>query len=398
MLIRIIKCTAIAALFIALGLSCVEPFGIHSVSYDKAIVVEGRFTDEEKAHYVKLSYTRAIDETENVPLTNATLWVEGADGTKIEFKETEPGYYENTDEIPGVAGNSYSLFFTTSEGRQYQSKPQTLQVSPPIARIYEEYAEKTNTKTGDITKGIQFFVDTYDASNMAQYFRYEWEETYEVYASFPSNYEFFSNPDTAIARTEVVSPCYVSQSSTAITLGSTATLSESRLSEMPIRYITSDTEHLLNTYSILVRQYVINAEAYSFYREILENNYDNASLFDKQMGVVAGNISSADAPDEAVLGYFEVSGVSERRAFFKYRDLDKRFPWPKPQYPCLETYNISTIDSLEYYVVGKGYGIISAEYCFTSKCENSFNAKLAPRYCTDCRFRGPAEKPDFWIY
>lgn len=398
---KIIKCLVIAAILIALGLSCVEPFDIRSISYDKAIVVEGRFTNEQKAHYVKLSYTRAIDEKENVPLTSATVWVEEADGTKIEFKETAPGHYENTEKIPGVAGSSYRLFFTTSEGIQYQSKPQGLLASPPIIRVYDEYAEKANTTTGDIMKGIQFFVDTYDETNSAQYFRYEWEETYEVYASFPSYYEFFSNPDTVLARTEDVSPCYVSDRSTAITLGSTATLTESRLSEMPVRYITSETEHLLNTYSLLVRQYVISAEAYSFYREILENNHDNASLFDKQLGVIVGNISAVGDPDETVLGFFEVSGVSEQRAFFKYTELDKRFPWPKVQYPCNgpnQLIRISTSDSVDYYVNGLGYGIISAEYCFTIKCENNFNAMLAPRYCTDCRFRGSTDKPDFWIY
>lgn len=397
---KIIKNIIVGAL-IALGLSCVEPFSIHSISFDKAIVVEGRLTNEQKAHYVKLSYTRPIEEKENVPLTSAVVWVEGVDGSKIEFTETTPGHYESIEKLSGVAGNSYQLFFTTSEGKQYQSNLQELIASPPIARIYEEYAEKTNTKKGGITKGIQFFVDTYDETNTAQYYKYEWEETYEVYAPFPSYYEFFPNPDTAVARTQDVSPCYASAKSTAITLGTTATLTESRLSEVPVRYITSETDQLLNVYSILVRQYVISADAYSFYREILENNQDNESLFDKQLGVVVGNITSVEDPDETVLGFFEVAGVSERRAFFRFEELDKRFPWPKAQYPCNgpdQLIRIATLDSLEYYVKGKGYGIVSAEYCNSSYCDNKFSAMLAPRYCTDCRFRGPAVKPDFWIY
>ena len=388
----------IVGILIVLGLSCVEPFSIHSISFDKAIVVEGRLTNEQKEHYVKLSYTRPIGEEENAPLTSAEVWVEGADGSKIEFIETEPGHYENIEKISGVAGNNYQLFFTTSEGRQYQSNPQELIASPPIDSIYDVYAEKANTKTGELMKGIQFFMDTHDETNTAQYYKYEWEETYEVYAPYPSYYEFFSDPDTAVARTEDVSPCYASAKSVGINVGTTVNLTESRLSELPIRYITNETDHLKSAYSILVRQYVISAEAYGFYRKILENNNDNGSLFDKQLGVVAGNISSLADPDETVLGFFEVSGVAEKRSFFKFEDLDRRFPLPDEQYPCLIQHNISTIDSLEYYVRGKGYGIVTAEYCYSIRCNNEFNAMLAPKYCTDCRFRGPATKPDFWIY
>lgn len=398
---RIIKNIAKVGVLIVLSLSCVEPYSISSIDFDKAIVVEGRLTDEQKVHYVKLSYTRPIGEEENAPLSSATVWIEKDDGSKIDFAETQAGYYESMEKIAGVAGNSYRLFFTTSEGKQYQSNLQRLIASPPIDSIYEAYAEQAHAKTGEIKKGIQFFVDTHDETNDARYYKYEWEETYEVYAPFPSYYEFFPNPDTAVARTEEVSPCYASAKSTSITLGTTAALTENRLSEMPVRYITSETDHLLNTYSILVRQYVISPEAYGFYREILENNHDNGSLFDKQLGVVAGNITSMEDPDETVLGFFEVAGVSERRAFFKFEDLDKRFPWPKPQYPCSgpdQLIRISTLDSLEYYVKGKGYGIVSAEYCNSSYCDNKFSAMLAPRYCTDCRFRGPAVKPDFWIY
>lgn len=388
-------------ILIALSWSCVEPFGIRSIDFDKAIVVEGRLTNEQKAHYVKLSYTRPIGERENAPLTDATVWVEGDDGSKVAFAETEPGHYKCSEGISGEVGIGYQLFFTTPEGKQYQSSLQELIASPPIDSIYDGYAEKANTKTGEVKKGIQFFVDTHDETNTAQYYKYAWEETYEVYAPFPSYYEFSSNPDTAVARTQEVSPCYASAKSTAITLGTTAALTESRLSEMPVRYITNETDRLRHVYSILVRQYVISAEAYGFYREILENNQDNQSLYDKQLGVVVGNITSVDDPDETVLGFFEVAGVSEQRAFFRFEDLDRRFPLPEVQYPCNgpdQLVAISTLDSLGYYVKGKGYGIISAEYCYTEHCENEFNASLAPNYCTDCRFRGPSTKPDFWIY
>ena len=376
-------------------LCCVEPYEVRTIAYEEALVVEGRFTDQQQRHYVKLSFTRSIDDMENRPVLGATVWVEGSDGSKIDFAETSPGYYESEEEVAGVAGNSYQLFFETAEGKRYQSNTQELVSSPPIDRIYSAYAEKTHSKSGGVVKGIQFFVDTHDDTNEAKYYKYEWEETYEVYAPYPSFYEFFSDPDTVMARTEDVSPCYVFAKSNSITIGTSAALTENRLTEVPVRYITSDTEHLLNAYSILVKQYVISPEAYSFYRKMEENN-DRGSLFDQQLGAVIGNITSSENTEETVLGFFEVSGMSEQRTFVKYNELDKRFPWPRSEYPCNgpeQVVNVATLDSVDYYVRSRGYGIVSAGYN-----DGEFKGVLAPRYCTDCRFRGPAVKPDFWIY
>lgn len=389
----VFKKIVIVSVLTALGISCVESFKIQPLSFDRAIVVEGRLTDAQEAQFVKLSYTRPIDEDENIPLANAEVWVEDSDGGRIDFNESEPGLYESGEDVAGVAGKLYQLFFTTNEGKHYQSTMQELSVSPPIDSIYDVYAERADKNSAELEKGIQFFVDTHDKTNKAQYFRYEWDETYEVRSHYASFYEYVANPDTVVGRTEEVSPCYISGKSIAINVGTTTNLTESRLSEVPIRFISHKTDHLKFAYSILVRQYAISEEAYSFYRKILENNNDNGALFDKQLGVVAGNIRSVGDSEETVLGFFEVAGVSEKRAFFKFEELDKRFPLPGQEYPCPSLHNIFTTDSLDFYVHGKGYAIISAEYN-----KGAFMATLAPGYCTDCRFRGPAIKPDFWIF
>lgn len=397
-MLRVIKILAVVFL-VVLGSSCVEPFGVRSLGFDKAVVVEGRLTNEKKVHYVKLSYTRPVDEDENAPITNAVVWVSGSDGSKIEFIESEPGYYTCGAEIAGVEGLTYQLFFVTSDDRHYQSHPQELIASPPIDSIYQMYAEKAGSISGDVKKGIQFYIDSHGENTKGRFYKYEWEETYEVYAQYPSYYEFVADLDTVVARTDEASPCYASGKSRSIILGTTANLVDNRLSRIPVRYITSETDHLRTVYSILVRQFVISSEAYGYYKDILENNNNNSSLFEKQLGAVVGNIKSVEDTEETVLGFFEVSGVSQKRAFFKYEDFDPRFPWPEEQYPCPSRHRIDTPDSLHYYVTGRGYGIISAEYMddfVTGK--RLFSATLAPRYCTDCRFRGPATKPDFWIY
>ncbi len=394
--------TVIFFLFV-LVYSCIEPYNIHSIKYEKAMVVEGRLTSEYKAHYIKLSYTRPVDEMENVPISNAQVWVQGSDNSKIDFTETSPGLYQS-DKFAGIPGISYQLFFITSDGNKYQSNIQELIASPPIDSIYQEYVEKPVKNTNKIYKGIQFFIDTHSDSDKTKYFKYEWEETYEVRSQFPSEFEFFSNPDTAIYREKPVHICYASGRSSAIEVGTTINLTENRLIKMPVRYLTDESDHLRYAYSILVKQFVISGEAYSFYREIVKNNTENGSLFDKQLGAVVGNIQNVEDPFETVLGFFEVSGVSEKRIFVKITDLDKRFPWPKPNNPCSSDMLIIhedfvPSDTLRLYVIGLGYNIVTASYCVGSSwCPYYLYFEVAPKYCTDCRSRGPIEKPDFWIY
>ncbi|MEQ8552571.1 MAG: DUF4249 domain-containing protein [Cyclobacteriaceae bacterium] len=382
---------------------CVEPYEIEAREFDRALVIDARLTDIETAHYVKLSYTRPIDAIEKDPISGATVWIENSNGEQIEYKEHTPGLYLSDSSIAGMPGEVYQLKVTTNDGTKYESTQQLLQVSPPIEEIYVEYAEKPNASNETVLGGIQFFLNTKGANDGARFFRYEWEETYEVKTSYPSLYEYLWEEDSAIMREDQLSVCYASGQSSSIILGTTIALGSNRLTGQELRYITSRTDQLKYAYSILARQYAINASAYGFYREIVANNDQGGSLFGEQLGAIIGNISNPDNPDEVVLGFFEVSGVSEKRFFIQFSELDSRFAWPQDKYACSgeSVVAINEVDSLVYYVEGQGYGIIRADYCNpngVSQCPYDFRAELAPGYCTDCRFRGSAEKPDYWIY
>jgi hypothetical protein len=136
---------------------------------------------------------------------------------------------------------------------------------------------------------------------------------------------------------------------------------------------------------------------------LVSNNEQRGSLFTKQLGAIVGNVRNTKDKEETVLGFFQVSGVTEARAFFRSEDFDIRFPSPKSKYPCSEIQEvyITTPDSMRFYI-DRGYEVVFADYCDTSNvqlnCNLSFEAWFAPKYCTDCRFRGTSEKPDFWIF
>ncbi len=391
--------------------SCVEPFTVVSQDYEKLLVIEGRITDEPGIHVVKVSYTRPIEETRPIPLTGANVRVEGTDGSLIKFEESTSGQYLSQEGAAAKVGVSYQLVVTHEE-RIYESSLQELIGSPPIDNIYHEYSELIVDDTKEVRPGIQILIDTKDDGNKAKHFRYEWEETYEVRPPYPSLYQFSSNPDTLFLRNELIHVCYVTDRSSAIILGSTANLSDSKLTGMEVRYITSATDQLKFTYSILVTQYAISAEAYNFYRLMNERSVGGGSLYSNQLGALVGNIHSLNDESEVVLGFFEVAGKQQKRQFFRYELLDPRFPSPDDQQTCSPLqikfieelgppYGIS--DSVRYYVQEKGLEVVDALYCDSTRninvaCEFYMRAILAPRYCADCRYRGTTQKPRYWIF
>ena len=394
--------------------SCIERYPVESRDFDRVMVVEGYLTDEVKTHSVKLSYTREVDDSQIKPITNAEVWVEGSDGSTIDFNELRPGYYQSDSTVFGRPGISYVLKINLSTGSRYISSQQTLLSSPPIDSIYHQYKELVVNPEEPVYPGVQFFVSTHDPSNQAKHYRYEWDETYEIRPPFPSIYEFITDPDTVVLRREPTHICYTTEYSNEIILGSTFGLTTNQLTGLNIRYLTNQTDHLKHAYSLQVKQYAISSEAYTFYRHLLDRNENAGSLFDVQLGALVGNVKSLTDEEEVVLGMFEVAGTSSRRTFLKFEDLDSRFPAPEDKFPCaldqIDTviepgppppYLIS--DSLEYYVIDKGYEVIQALYCDSTRlidesCPFYMRALVAPQYCADCRFRGTTQKPKFWIF
>jgi hypothetical protein len=386
---------AFLSITVLLLVRCTKPFDAESFGFDRVLVVDGQITDELKQHQVTLSYTYPIGEEAKSTLNNAEVWVEDGDGGRVDYSETDPGVYQTDVSFSGVVGQTYQLFFTTPEGKKYHSNSIELLKSPPIDSIYDQYARLTTDESTSALDGIQFFIDTHDETNKAKYFRYDWEETYQIRTPYPSYYIYFE-PEDSIANREIpVHVCYNSNKSSSIIVGNTLGSVESRLAEMPVRFISNQVDFLRSRYSILVRQYAINESSFSFYRKLKESNESGGSLFDKQQGTITGNIRSIDDPDETILGYFEVAGVSLKRAFFSFSDLDREFPRPDFRYAC--NYNDlidTTRDSIAQYAAGSAYLITQIYETPTEPIEERY--VLAYRLCADCSSYASLVVPEFW--
>ena len=366
---------------------CILPFEYESLSYEKAIVVDGRFTNQKEYQQVSITYTYPINEQSTTPVTGASVQVTDNKGNSFDLVETSSGVYRTIDSIQGTPGNEYQLRFTLKDGSRYESVPSTLLISPPIDSIYDRYAELPSELKNRNEGGIQFFVDVHDEANLAKYFRYEWEETYVIHVPYPSNFIYYSESNTWEPREVGVGTCYKTNYSNQLILGNSVGSKVNRLSEFPIRFVSGENESLRTRYSILVRQYVIDDNAYNYFRKLRESVESGGTLFDKQQGAVLGNIISTDHPEEQVLGYFEVAGVTERREFFKFLDLDIQLKRPSFIYSCFNTLIETTRDSVAFYYE-QGMLIVNDN--------NPDPIQMAPVNCSDCSWYASTNKPDFW--
>lgn len=383
-------------LIILLAWGCVQSFEFQAQEYERLLVVDGLLTDELLRHQVTLAYTRPVDQDSLIPATGAQVVLESDRGLRFPYQESDPGIYFSETEISGEPGVTYTLRITTAENEEYVSRPSTLQAAPPVDDITVRYAELPSEILERNEPGMQFFLDADPGTNGGgEFFRFDWSETAEIRVPHPSNWEWFGTcPDDCFwqLRVDRVSICYQTNESIGLTLGTTAFNANRKLSEVPLRFVSLETDLLRNRYSLEAAIHAIDAGAYEYYSQLKEVNESGGSLFDNQQGAVIGNMLSVSSPDEPVLGYFEVSGVSRRREFFTSDDYGEEYFLPPFRFACrgdgiiIET----TPDSISYYLgLFPGFQIVNIS---TIPAE----ATLGPRSCTDCSWYAPTIKPDFW--
>lgn len=374
--------------------SCTEPFPIETIEFENIPVVESTLTDEMKRQVVKLSQTISLEDFGLEITDNAEVRIEDSNGSVFTFsQDSETQTYLSDIEFQAESNTLYTLKIKTSDGRSYTSKAVEIPPKAHMERIYPEFISENGKE------GIQVYVDTDNASSNAEYFRYEYEETYKV--RLPSNaqfdWEIIDEGFNGFYRIEITPRdwtdkefCYPTISSKGIIQTSTNDLDVNRIVRFPVRFINKDDAVLRERYSILVKQYVQNPEAHSFY-QILENlGSEESLLFQGQPGYVSGNIVSDTEPEQKVLGYFEASSVSSQRIYFNYTDFGLELPPYFVECEWLDSREISRelfrrkleFENYQIYAFDE---IAGRPVYFITQSE-----------CSECASFSTHIKPDFW--
>ena len=329
----------ILILFIGLfAASCVDPYQLETNSFEEALVIEATLTNQLKYQQVKITKTYRLEDSQPMAVTDAEVQITDDSGNSYGFAESN-GVYISNQQFQAELGKKYKLR-VTSGNKIYESTTETLSVSQPI----ESVTATQESKNGQ--RGVQIKVNSFDPSGNSKYYRYSYDETYKVIVPYWSELVATIQSDgiigMSLADSIILSPrtyeartCYSTDRSTNLIVTKTVGLSEDRIQDFPIRFIKVTDPIIKNRYSINVTQYVQSLAAYTFYETLAQLSAAGENIFSQnQPGFFYGNIKSISNPSEKVIGFFEVSGVSEKRIFFNFYDVFPNDNPPPYMYDC----------------------------------------------------------------
>jgi hypothetical protein len=302
----------IVKLSLFLFCSCIDTYNIKSLSYRDSLVVDGFLSSQLKQHEVVISRASKISTGEFLPEQNAQVAIK-EDDQIINLTEESPGIYL-TPLMKGIVGNTYQLIIKTATGREIVSEPVLLKENPAIQNIYARYSTSVPSLEGK--GGFEIFLNTGDSiSSDPRYYRWEFEETWEIRTPFESNFLWLGG-NNVVFRSEPVSQCYITKRVNNLTVQSTQSIGVDKIRAQLIQTIPKESRKLQALYSILVKQFTLSPKAYQYWQILKKTNQTQGSLYDTQPGAVYGNMNST-TDNEIVLGYFDASVVSEKRIFLE---------------------------------------------------------------------------------
>lgn len=397
---------------------CIEPFEAETFDFESALVVDARITNEERQHEVLLSRARPFEEAGIVPESGAVVSIIESSGASYSFQEVSPGQYISTSVFGAKENESYQLRISTANGASYTSSAETVPENVAIADL--EVRREINDMGEE---GVAVYLDNSSLGDQPRYFRYDYEEAYQIIAPNWDPFTFKVIDSIACSDGDAfevdIEPkgssdgriCYGQNTSTEILLASTSNLAGNQISDFRVRFVSRENYVLRHRYSILVHQYSQSVDAHSYYQNLQAFSVSESVFNEIQPGFLGGNISSESDPDENVIGYFETATVSSKRVFLNYSDL---FPEePLPDYPiscsflgnprlipegyhCTQPPNSICDGNCDSPLIGQ---IQTGTIVFAGQKGNDFLAPYytLPRACGDCTVLGSKEKPDFWI-
>lgn len=366
--------TAFFSLTLIAALSCKQNYLPPAIANPPTfLVVEGFINTGPDSTYFNLTHTYKLsDSTATTPETGASVTIQGSDNSTFPLGEVGNGLYGAN--LPSLnTTKTYRLNITTTGGKQYASDYVPIIVNPPIDSV--NFIQKND--------GVTIYVNTHDPTNKAQFFRWEYQETWEFHSAYFATYQFINRQLIPYApNTE--NTCWKGDNSTRLILGSTTQLASDVVYELPLVTIPKPDQQLSVKYSILVKQYAITQQAFNWW-SIMQNNTENiGSIFGVQPSTDQGNIHSLTDTSEQVIGFVSAGNIQSQRIFITN---DQVTPWIYIP-PCAIQIHANNIDTIAFYY---SEGIWPIDLTSDqSHVQESYET------CIDCNLTGTNIPPPFW--
>jgi hypothetical protein len=355
------------------------------------LVINAHLTDRTGMQHMEISRSSTLLYSEYDPLPDCFAELVREDGMSRKFTDRGNGDYQiPVDRELMKTGMSYRLHVITPEGNEYESDFETLRPVPQIDSLYYRFERHFIGADEDEQDGIRFYLDfTYD-SDQYRYIRWELVETYEFHNPSLEPYIYDVDrrlkplPDTSAPRI-----CWITNPLYSIHSMSLTYLDQGTYIKKPLNYVPNiqQEQKLHHKYSLLVRQYSLSAEAFHYWNELKKTTQEMGSLFGMQPALLESNICNVSEETERVLGFFSISGVTEKRVFAEdVEGIDTTpYKWYCFPVPRLGGMGWRSTSSLPIYFAR---GWMDGQSVFAQ----------VNKHCVDCRaYRNSTHiRPGFW--
>jgi hypothetical protein len=354
------------------------------------LVVSAHLHDQPGPQWIHVSRSISLSKTVPDPLLACYIEVECEDGEVRIFDDLGSGQYmADLDASFLKRGKAYRMHIITPEGKPYESEFEILHPSPDLEDVYYEIEERPSWDPADTEQGIRFYADFEIENDSGRYLRWELVETYELHnPDYETRMYGTDRRWYPLGATDKILDCWITADIPVIYTLDIGNISGETYRMLPLNFVSGQTKRLHHGYSLLVRQFSLSEKAFWYWNELAKNVQSGGRLFDKQPALTPSNICSLDEPGEQVIGYFSISGVSEKRIFVE--DVPGLDLFWDPFYcaplspPPMFLWNYPS-ENLPLYVAS---GTILGRYEVGEVRDE----------CIDCRlYKGSTNvKPDFW--
>ncbi len=398
---------------VVIATQCVEEFTPDIAGKDNLLVVNGSIIRGIEQQTILVSRSTSVNNPAFIAVEGCNVVVIDDRGNIFQFEEEIPGRYRvKIDSEYLEVGAKFKLNIETPDRQMYESAYEEIYDSPSIDSLY--FVPETNYSDQPHMngEGLRLNADVYAKDEFLGKYRWAMHETFETRSSntqiekmltgvrqdtfitiwkwdtknsewlrdyaipFPE-FEYFTKPDTFHI-------CYHDSEVEDFYLSNTSDIVTNKSKRVPLQFIPNG-PRLSFRYSCLVSRYTLSEEAYN-YKLVKEAEInDSGGLYNSQPSQNLSNIKNINNEQEAVLGYFWVSEVKQKRVFFDGPYVGKTgFCQTEP------------FDIFEFYVPTGRFGQFILNDTVYSPVYVT-NDRTSPPGCFDCRFSGGTlNRPDFW--
>lgn len=286
----------------------------HILAIDGVINVGANSTTQ----FVLTRSRSLLDSVTDMPELGANVMIQSATGASYPLIDTGANGFYISQPLNLDPGQKYQLAVTTEEGSKYLSDLVVPKISAPIDSVNWELIQDPSFGT----EVVNVYVNSHDPTNSTKFYRWDYLETWmhlSTYETFwalgPGSLEYGLFPS------QTTHTCWSTALSTSIYLGTTITLSSDVISQIKVATITKDDPKMDIRYSMLVRQYPLDQQAYTYWLNVQKNSQSLGGLFDLQPGQLPGNIHGVTNPKDPVVGYISACTIGEKRIFISNEQL-----------------------------------------------------------------------------